>query len=99
MITAKSLQEIESQVSKETSRKYEKLRPAVTIYELGRYGVLSSKGNTYEVMAGRQGNGTLFIACPCRGGLEGHGCYHAFIVLRVHTAMVKAEREKHMEVK
>jgi hypothetical protein len=99
MITARSLEDLEAQFSKETIRKYERVRPAVTIFELGKYGVVNSKGETYEVLAGRRPDGQLFIACPCRGALEGHGCYHAFIVLRVHTAMVKSEREKQMEAK
>lgn len=94
MIIGKTLEELQSKFSKDTIKKYEATRPAITVLELGRYEVVNSSGGVYEVLAGRRDDGSLFIACKCRGALEHNACYHAAGVLMVHTAMVKAERLK-----
>lgn len=90
MIQAKSLEELESLLEK-AKEKAMKLDPEIHVVETGLYQVAGSKGNFYEVRAGRNTNGELFIACLCRGALEGKACYHAFVAFCKHVYLKTAE--------
>lgn len=90
MITAKTIEELESLLEK-AKEKAMKLDPEIHVVEIGLYQVAGSKGNFYEVRAGRNANGELFIACLCRGALEGKACYHAFVAFCKHVYLKTAE--------
>lgn len=86
MITAHTIDALKRFLGK-AFEKAEKVNPALEIIEFGHYKVESSKGGDwYEVRAGRTEDQKLFIACKCRGGLEGRPCYHAAKVFLLHTS-------------
>jgi hypothetical protein len=90
MITAKTLDELSSLLEKAT-KKYIKVNPYIEIVETGLYKVEGTKGNFYEVRAGRTETQEFFIACTCRGALESKPCYHAAGVFLRHTSIKSLE--------
>lgn len=90
MITAKTIEELESKLEKGIA-KAQQSNPVFEIVEFGHYRVKGSKGNFYEVRAGRQLNGDLFIACLCPGALHKGGCYHASAAFLVHTRLAQKQ--------
>jgi hypothetical protein len=94
MIKANSITELEEVLEKAKKKSLE-INPELHIIEFGIYQVQSSdKSKFYEVRAGKTNEGEFFIACLCRGSLEGKACYHAAKVLLVHKAMAKVEQDK-----
>lgn len=91
MIKANSLEELETLLEK-ASKKADKLNPQIEIIEAGLYHVKGSKPDVwYEVRCGRTEDGQFFIACTCRGGLEGKSCYHASKAFYKHKSLKSLE--------
>jgi hypothetical protein len=82
--------------------KAEKLKPESRVVEFGLYEVKGSKGNWYQVRAGRTDDNQFFVACTCPGSLHNGNCYHASIAFELHTREAqklidarKRQTEKH----
>lgn len=89
MIRAFTVEALERALVK-AKAKSDKVRPKFTIINFGEYRVSNSKGDRfYMVRAGRTEDQQFFIACECRGALEGLACYHAAKVFEMHTAFAK----------
>lgn len=92
MIQAKTISEMAEMLDK-AQNKSDEMNPEIEIIETGLYHVKGSKGNWYEVRAGRLPNGDLFLACQCRGNLEGKICYHLPKVFNLHSKIRQLEIE------
>jgi len=88
MIRAYSIEALERALEK-AKAKAAKAKPHIEIVSFGEYRVSRSKGGVYSVRAGRTEEKQFFIACECRGALEGRACYHAALVFEMHTAFAK----------
>lgn len=97
MIKAYTIESLKKALAK-AKAKVQKVHPTIEIMEFGEYRVSKSKGDGYyTVRAGRTEAQEFFIACECRGSLEGLACYHAAKVFEMHTAfakLVKATKAK-----
>src|SRR6476661_10480376 len=80
MIKAKTVKDIEAMLSK-AQEKAEKFDPPVLRCE-GQtvFWAMSSATRWYKVTIGKTPDGDFFMACTCRGALEGKACYHAAAV-------------------
>ena len=90
MIKASSLEELESKIEN-ARKKALKVNPRIEIIETGLYQVEGSKGNWYEVRAGRTETGEFFVACLCPGALHKEGCYHSAVAFYKHKELKSLE--------
>lgn len=89
MIKAHTMEALDRALDK-GRKKLDKVNPHVLIVSFGQYLVARSNGKAYYyVYAGRTEDRQFFIACECRGGLEGRACYHAAKVFAYHKAFAR----------
>lgn len=96
MIKAKTLDELKQKLDKALKKAGNEF-PEYRVIEPGLYEVKGSKGNWYQVRAGRTADGEFFIACLCRGSVQGYACYHSALIFVIHQREVQKvidEREE-----
>lgn len=79
------------QILEKSNKKATELNPAVKVIEFGEYEVENSKKGFYKVFIGINNYKEIFIACVCRGGLQGYGCYHAVKAFEKHQELIESK--------